>query len=50
MKPKCFCKPTVVDCPKCSRPDYSKIRSSSGKDDSGSKLLKARLTLRTVAA
>lgn len=50
MKPTCFCKPKVTDCPKCSKPDYDKIRPSSGRDDSGSKMLKTRLQLRSVAA
>ena len=50
MKPTCFCKPKVEDCPKCSRPDYDKMKPSSGKADSGSKIISARLEVRTANA
>jgi len=49
MKPTCFCKPKVNDCPKCSKPDYAKIKPSSGAGNSGA-MLKTRLSLRAVAA
>lgn len=50
IRPTCFCKPAVVDCPKCSKADYDKMRPSSGRAESSAKVLKARLMLRTVAA
>jgi len=49
MKPTCFCKPKVADCPKCSKTDYSKVKPPSGSGNKGA-MLKARLYLRTVAA
>lgn len=49
IKPICFCKPKVDDCPKCSKTDYSKVKPPSGSGNKGA-MLKARLYLRTVAA
>lgn len=49
MKPTCFCKPKVADCPKCSKPDYSKIRPSSGAGNKGG-MVKAKIMLRAVEA
>ena len=42
MSPTCFCKPKVTNCPKCSKPDYSKMRPSNGDGNNG-KLVKARI-------
>lgn len=45
MKPRCFCSPKVADCPKCRKPDYSKMKSPQGKAETH-RILAARLTLR----
>lgn len=47
MKPTCFCKPQVIDCPKCSKTDYEKMKPA--QHDSAV-IVKARINLRKEAA
>jgi hypothetical protein len=44
IEPKCFCRPQVKACPKCSKPDWTKIRGSNGQAPRD-KIVAARLTL-----